>query len=97
MTVFIVETTTSIKVLDRIVSWIETLVPENEEYRMINYDAPYFPALAHYHEAEGNKIIAIGGKSSKALRLIPHYKLPSPAKVDKNIKTKLTACKKWLK
>lgn len=55
-----------------------------------------------YCHKKGHKFIALGNNASKALKSVPHFKLPHPSGRNRQIndpkfiEAKLRECKKWL-
>jgi hypothetical protein len=90
----------------RLMAWIEQLVKRRPVWRdcelhnRIDERFEFHKARALYF---GYHLIALGNNASKALKGIPHFKLPHPSGRNRQIndkefiKKKLLECKKWLK
>lgn len=85
----------------RLNAWIQFLC-KDRQYRIYNRVDEAFPIWSLWHHDDGDKIVALGNAASKALKWIPHFKLPHPSGLNRQLNNKsfvlakLLECKKWL-
>jgi uracil-DNA glycosylase len=85
----------------RLKEWIRFLIESSLYYKVINQcDWTYHDF--HVLLLQQHKIVALGNNASKALGDIPHFKLPHPSGLNRQINNKafvkkqLKLCKKWI-
>lgn len=85
----------------RLLQWVD-YIRGHEWYIIINRVEPDFNVYVAMAVAEGDPIVALGQNASKALYDIPHYKLPHPSGVNRQlndigfIRQKLDECKEFV-
>jgi len=91
----------------RLKEWIDFVKPfflprpVGKHYEIVNQCDHVWAELYYWH-CMGHKLVALGNNASKALKGIPHFKLPHPSGSNRQInnkkfiKAKLEECKKWL-
>lgn len=72
------------KCYPRLLSWIEYLLDEGEEYMLLNRTCHDFQLWVYLANFKGTPIIALGNVASKAIRY-PHFKLPHPSGLNRQI------------
>lgn len=82
------------KCYPRLLSWIDFLLAEGDEYMLINRTCPDFQLWTYLAHKTGTPIIALGTVAARALRY-PHFALPHPAGT-KPTKRQLKACKVFI-
>lgn len=60
----------------RLNEWIKFVLPKDEIYKVFNSTDDYFAIYCLWAVDDGYHIIALGNNASKALGIIPHFKLP---------------------
>lgn len=86
----------------RLMEWINFLVSKEDWYLVTNRASGGFGYLVPRANALQYPIVALGNNASKALKKIPHFKLPHPSGRNRQINNKefiekkLKDCKKWI-
>ena len=89
----------------RFKSWLKYLKLKNKwpEVLLINQSDWFYEDFSiWYYDCGYKKIIALGNNASKALKGLPHFKLPHPSGLNRQtndkkfINQKLRECRKWL-
>lgn len=87
----------------RLTEWIKRLLPHvSQEYLIINQCDYEYNTLCRYY-MYSVYFIALGNNASKALKDVPHFKLPHPSGRNRQINDKafvakrLKECREWLK
>ena len=88
----------------RLYDWIFEIIPESvREHTIINQCDYSYANFYAMHLRDKHILIALGNNASKALKNIPHYKLPHPSGKNrllnnkKFVAKKLKACKNYIK
>ena len=71
----------------RLKEWIESIIATSD-YMVINRVDEYFKECVNSHVKRGNPVIALGNAASKALKDIPHFKLPHPSGLNRKLNNK---------
>lgn len=83
-----------------IMEWINTLSPDY--YICLNSHTPREMDKIHVLAEQGFKLVALGEKASKRLGNLPHFKLPHPSGLNRQMNDKkqlalnLIACKNYM-
>lgn len=85
----------------RLMEWVKVLGIGPRSYNIDNQATVHREELEYAFEV-GNIMIALGSNASKALKGIPHFKLPHPSGRNRQINDKdfiakkLLECRKWI-
>lgn len=86
----------------RLQEWIKQVGAPGDSIKIVNRVSKYFDAFVIWAHQDGYPIIALGNKASDALMTIPHFKLPHPSGLNRQIndkefiKKQLNACKSYI-
>jgi uracil-DNA glycosylase len=88
------------KCFNTVVEWIKALDPDY--YVCLNSNTPTDLDKVHVLAQQGFKLIALGEKASKRLGSLPHFKLPHPSGLNRQLNDKrrlaldLLACENYV-
>lgn len=86
----------------RLQQWISRILDDGETYLLINRVTEGFTEYLLLAEIQRVPIIALGNKASEALKAKPHFKLPHPSGLNRQINNKkfidekLAACYSYI-
>jgi len=86
----------------RLYEWLNTLLGPQDLFKIINQCDYAYANLYAVHIRDKVKYVALGNNASDALGKIPHFKLPHPSGMNRQINNKefiekkLKECRSWL-
>lgn len=72
----------------RLKAWIATLLGPNDEFNIINSTDEFYAECVESYVKQGCPVIALGNKAALRLKGYPHFKLPHPSGLNRQINNK---------